>query len=231
MSVLSWGKPKLETALSTAGTPGAYTELPVPVEGSSKLTTSKGGKLEAKQEGGEIVDSKYKANTYVFEFELFAKKGSTKPIADTNGIIAGKYAIRLTPEDPTTEGWVMENCTVSIEDTWDAENGKKWKYTFEALNPASGSMLKEYTANTLEVSPTSLSFSAAEDATGKTITASSSGNITAASSDEDWATVIYSLKVATVKVSANANTDARTANVSITADGKTVIVVVTQAGA
>ncbi len=85
----------------------------------------------------------------------------------------------------------------------------------------------------LGVTPTSLSFTASADNTGKTITASSTGNITSASvpSEIEWCTVTKSAKVATVKVAANANSEARTCNVTIVADGKSVQVPITQAGA
>ena len=85
----------------------------------------------------------------------------------------------------------------------------------------------------LEVSPTSLSFTSAADAVGKTITATSDGNVTYAAADAgaDWITVTRAAKVVTVKVGANANSEARTANVTIVADGKTTVVPVTQAGA
>jgi len=85
----------------------------------------------------------------------------------------------------------------------------------------------------LDVSPTSLAFTAAADATGKTITANSTASVSYASapSNSEWLTVTKSGKVVTVKVSANANSESRMANVTVIADGKTAIVPVTQAGA
>ena len=85
----------------------------------------------------------------------------------------------------------------------------------------------------LVVNPTALNFTSAADTVGQTITAASTANITSAKKDDnaDWLTVTRSLKVATVKVTANTNSESRTANVTIVADGKTAVVVVTQAGA
>lgn len=85
----------------------------------------------------------------------------------------------------------------------------------------------------LVVDPTTLSFTAAADSVGKTITATSSGNVTfaAAPAEAEWLTVTRSAKVVTVKVLANTNSEARTAYVTIVADGKTAVVPVTQAGA
>ena len=85
----------------------------------------------------------------------------------------------------------------------------------------------------LVVSPTSLAFTAAADSTGKIITVSSTANVTSAKApaEFEWLTVTKSLKVVTVKVSANTNSESRTANVTIVADGLTTVVPVTQAGA
>lgn len=85
----------------------------------------------------------------------------------------------------------------------------------------------------LTVTPTSLSFTAAADTTGKTVTATSTGNLTAASvpADIEWVTVTRSAKVATVKVTANANTDSRSCVLTLVADSKTAYVTITQAGA
>ena len=148
MSVLSWGKPKLEIVLLVDGAIPAsptWVELDVPVENTTKLTPEKGARKEAREEGGGIIDIKTEKSKYMLEFELFAKKGVSKPITDNDGIIAGDYAIRLTPEDVTMEGFQIEKAAVSVEDTWDSENGGKWKYSFEAMTPASGNMVKPYT--------------------------------------------------------------------------------------
>lgn len=85
----------------------------------------------------------------------------------------------------------------------------------------------------LTVDPTTLSFTAAEDSTGDTITATSTGNLTYAGkpTEADWLYVTRTGKVATVKVSANTNSESRTALVTLVADGKTSTVTVTQAGA
>lgn len=146
MAVLSWGKPKLEIAPSTGGAPGTvFTALPTPKEDSSQLTTTKGDKVEAKEEGGAVVDAKYKANSYEFVCDLFVKKGETRPIVDVDGIISNDYTLRLTPEDDTTEGWIMDVATVSVEDSWTSADGGTIRYTFTAKKPATGKMLKPYT--------------------------------------------------------------------------------------
>ncbi|MDR2765128.1 MAG: major capsid protein [Tannerella sp.] len=83
--------------------------------------------------------------------------------------------------------------------------------------------------NTLAVAPASLSFTESADATGQTITATAVGALTA-TSDQPWATVTVAGNVATVTVAANTGA-ARMANITLTADGKTAVVPVTQAAA
>jgi len=106
-------------------------------------------------------------------------------------------------------------------------------FTVTPLAVTAGKAFKSYPAPTLVVSPTSLTFTSAADATGQTITATSTGSVTSAKKDDtaEWLTVTRNLKVVTVKVSANTNSESRTANVTIVADGNTAIVPVTQAGA
>lgn len=147
MAVLSWGKPKIEIALlDESGTPGQWKEIDVPKEDSSQLTTEKGDKKEATEEGGGTVDAKYNKSKYSFVCQLYQKKGKTKPIDDDDGVVLENYAVRITPEDPTTEGWIMDKTNVSVVDTWTAADGKLWEYTFEGLVPETGKILKPYTA-------------------------------------------------------------------------------------
>ena len=149
MAQLSWGKPTIEFGKCDANgaAPTAWTKLAYdPVENSTKLTPTKGEKKEAKVEGGENEAVKYAKNTFVFEFEVRAAKGRTKPIEDSDGVVEGEYAVRLTPEDTTVEGILIDKATVSVEETFDTAEGKKWKYTFDVLKPASGNQVKPYTA-------------------------------------------------------------------------------------
>lgn len=84
--------------------------------------------------------------------------------------------------------------------------------------------------NRLTIAPTSLNFTKAADTTGKTITATSTGAVTAKSS-ASWCTVTVSSKVVTVKATANTSGVERAAEVTVSADDKETIVPVTQAGA
>ncbi len=139
MAVLSWGKPQVEYALLNAdGTPGEFRAFPEIVQGTATLEAAEGDLLEAKQEGGERVDARRSASSYTFKLSVFAKKNSTKPIEDTNGIVTGNYALRLTPEDPAAIGFAMARASVSAGESWTAEQGTYWNYTFEGLAPVGG---------------------------------------------------------------------------------------------
>lgn len=94
------------------------------------------------------------------------------------------------------------------------------------LSDEDESALKKALVMFPKVTPASLAFTNAADATGKEIAVSSTGTVTASSS-QTWCTVSVSGKKVTVKVDANAST-ARTADVSVTQNGKTTIVVVSQ---
>lgn len=149
MSILSWGKPLVEFTKSVNGAPStspaavwtAFSEIK---EGTAQLTVTAGNRTEAIGEGGEVVDTRVARNKYSFELQLFVKKGDEKPIEDMDGVVVDTYAVRLTPEDETCEGFLIENATVSLEETWTAADGKLWKYVFSAIKPASGNVLKPY---------------------------------------------------------------------------------------
>lgn len=147
-------------------------------------------------------------------------------------VVANK-AVRVVPK----KGLTIDIPNADIEAVINADMSAKGillvDFTVTPMAvPAGKKAIMAYPSSTLEVTPTSLSFTSAADATGKTITATSTGNVTYAAADPgaDWITVTRALKVVTVKVTANANSEARTANVTIVADGKTVVVQVTQAG-
>ncbi len=229
MAVLSWGKPKVEVTPSIGGAPGSsavWKAFPEIKENTAKLTPTKGTKTEAKQEGGETVDVRFSKNSFMFECEVFVKKGDVRPIEDEDGLIVDDYALRLTPEDEETEGFLIECATVSVEESWSSADGKLLKYNFDVKKPAAGKMVKPYSG--LGVSPKMLDFTKDADTTGKTITATATGSVTASSS-ESWATTSVSGKVVTVKVTANSGA-ARTAVVTVKADGKQATVSVYQAG-
>jgi len=135
---LSWGKPIIEVAKIASGVIGTYQAVPTPVEDSSKLTPTAGGKQDAPVEGGDLEDVKYGKNQYAFEFEVRKAKDRDMPIAHNDGVILDEYAFRLTPEDPSVPGFQFPRGRFHVEDSWDAKNGEKWKYILDALIPYDG---------------------------------------------------------------------------------------------
>lgn len=160
MAVLNWGAPTIDYIKAKNGKPDTtgdtWHTFGDIVEGTTTLETSQGDKTEAKNEAGQVIDTRYKASTFSLSFELFVKKGAeTKPIQDADGVIKQNYAVRLTPEDPTCQGFIFNNASVTLEETYSAEDGSRWKYTFDALKPdantgtgaTKGAMMQPYLAS------------------------------------------------------------------------------------
>ena len=150
MALLSWGKPNIETTTSTNGAPSAsetWTAIDVPKDTTTKLTPTAGTEVEAVEEGGDVVDSRTGKNKYQFEFDHFVKKGKTRPWEDTDGIIAGEHAFRLTPEDEDCEGIQIDRCTLRVEESYTTADGIMLHYVAKVLKPATGKMVKPYFKN------------------------------------------------------------------------------------
>lgn len=146
MSQLSWGKCTIEKATSTKGTSAEqWTAIDTPKEDTTKLTPTAGTEKTATEEGGDLVDSRTGKNTYQFEFDLFVKKGGTRPFEDVDGVIAGEWAFRLTPEDEETEGFQIDRSTVRCEESYSTADGKMLHYVVKVLKPATGKSVKPYT--------------------------------------------------------------------------------------
>ena len=149
MAVINWGKPTIEIVkLENGAIPSSpsWTKLDTPVEGTTTLETTEGEKTEALDEGGAVVDTRKKKNKYSLKFSLFEKKGKEKPIEDEDGVITDEYAIRVTPEDSSTPGFILKKCSVSVQYTYNAADGGRFAYTFDALTPDQGKMLERYMA-------------------------------------------------------------------------------------
>lgn len=146
MSQLGWGKPVIEWASSTKGAPGEnWTAIDTPKEDTTKLTPTAGTEKTATEEGGELVDSRTGKNTFQFEFDLFVKKGASRPFEDVDGVVSGEFAFRLTPEDEENEGFQIDRSTVRCEESYAAADGKLLHYVVKVLKPASGRSVKPYT--------------------------------------------------------------------------------------
>ena len=137
MSVLSWGKCKIETTSSTDGAPAneaVWTELDTPKEDTTKVTPTEGAEKKATEEGGELVDVRYAKTTYTLEFEIFVKKGKARPFEDTDG-----------PEDESCEGCQIDRSVVRCAESFSTADGKMLKYTASCLKPKTGKTVKPYT--------------------------------------------------------------------------------------
>ncbi len=148
MAILSWGKPTIEVCKLVDGAVPAEAQwkaLSEIVQGTTTLTSEQGEKYEALEEGGELVDVRYSKNKYTLEMELFIQKSGVKPIEDADGVVLDMYSVRLTPEDDSCPGFMMDKASVACTESWTSADGGRWKYTFTALKPATGKILKPYT--------------------------------------------------------------------------------------
>lgn len=147
MAKIGWGKPTVEFAPCVNGAVASdvkFNPMPEIKQDTAKLTTTKGDKKEALGEGGEVIDIRYAKSKYAFECEVFVQNGVEAPIADNDGIVDSNYAVRLIPEDPSNEGFKMDNCKVTVETTFTSADGKTLKYTFDGMKPATGNTLQPY---------------------------------------------------------------------------------------
>lgn len=143
MAVIGWGKCRIFIAkLGTGGTPGAWKEVPTPVEDSTSLTTTKGDKTEAKLEGGANEDVKYGRNTYALAYQIRVAKDKVMPFESNDGVVEGEYAVAVQPEDKDVPGIMIDKSVVSAEDTFSTAEGGAIIYTHDALQPAEGSQVK-----------------------------------------------------------------------------------------
>jgi hypothetical protein len=142
---LKWGKMAVQYA-QLGASELEWVNMPTPVQDSFALNTEDGEKLEAFIEGGERVAIRKDSSKYSFEFEVHVGSDG-KPIADNDGIITGEYALRVIPENAELPGFAMNRTSVSVQETFTSKDGHKARYTFEALKPATGNMVEEYTVD------------------------------------------------------------------------------------
>ena len=145
MAVLTWGIGSLEHKDSVGGEPkaeGAWDKIDIPTQDSLKVETKEGETIEAKDEAGNIVDSRTTPSSYEITFDLFVKKGVALPFTDKDGIIDGEHAFRYISEDPTCEGWQADRTTVSSTILFSTKEGAKYRYKVKVLKPKTGNAFK-----------------------------------------------------------------------------------------
>ena len=141
MAKIPWGKPRLFTKNVDVSNSKAY-ELATPVEDSTQLTPTKGDKLEAKIEGGENEDVKFKRSTYALTYNIRKARGRKAPFPAVDGVVNAHFGIMLQPEDDDTEGFYIESSTVSVDDTFTAAEGAIWAIQHDAVKAATGDTVK-----------------------------------------------------------------------------------------
>ena len=246
MSKISWGKPGIyisklgptETHPSASAVWIDITNNYKIKEGSVQQTTTKGDKTEAKEEGGAVVDVKYTKSGYGLDFEIYHYgKNFEKPIEDNDGVVVDNYALRLVPEDPTLPGFIFECASVSAEDKYSAADGKTTIYTFDALSPTSGKMMKVFRAMTASANTANVAASAGSSASSAITMSDAVGTITVDTDETDaWLDATISTNSVTPKAKAstggNSSTTPRTGRLVLKDGwGSKVVIEVTQAGA
>lgn len=142
--VLAWGKPTIKVKkLGSNGEPtGSWIAVHTPEKDTTKLTVTKGEKQEAKIEGGENEAVRYTSNNYALEFTVRSVDGRDDWVADVDGIVSGEYLVALQPENAKMKGIQLDRCVISVEDSFDTNEGFKKKYTCDVLVPKTGSKCK-----------------------------------------------------------------------------------------
>lgn len=251
MSKISWGKCKI--LIKDLDEQGAnWQKIPTPVKDSTTLEIEEGETQEAEIEGGEVEDEKRAKNKSTLTFEIRAAKNRHLIVADNDGVINHNYAIAVIPEDEDAPGILIDRGSMHATPSFTCAEGIKRSYKTKALTPEDDSHMVKYGKITatevggvitavsiveesvdgvsISASPSSLSFvaSSAEDAE---VSVSGATSITSANGNRSWLTVTYTGTTVTVAAADNSNTSARSGKVTIVANGETLIVPVTQAGA
>lgn len=134
MSVIAWGKPSI--FVQKVGTSkNEWVKLDTPKESTTQLNPTKGDTMEAKEEGGGIVDRKVQKSTYELVYQLFVKKNIAQPFKTVDGIIDGNYRVAVQPEDPEIPGVYMGNTAISAEESLSSSDGSLISYTHSGLIP------------------------------------------------------------------------------------------------
>lgn len=143
---ITWGKPLVEFGKTGANDEASaqFTAMPTAEENTVLLTTVKGSAQELYGEGHELVARKMQKSYKQLAMSIFVPSGTDDPIPEEDGVIADEYSVRLTPEDPTLEGFIMCKCAVEVEEEWSSAKGKQLKYIFTSLKPKTGKMLEKY---------------------------------------------------------------------------------------
>lgn len=132
MSVTAWGKPGI--FIQKVGvTKNEWYKIDTPKEDTTQVNPTKGDTMEAKEEGGGVVDRKVKKSTYELVYQLFIKKGVAQPFKTIDGIVEDNYRVAVQPEDADLPGVYMGNTSVGAEEAFTSADGALITYTHSAL--------------------------------------------------------------------------------------------------
>lgn len=165
------GKPVLKFANSTgSGTPASWTTIDTPREGTTTLNTTDGESLEAKEEGGEVVEHIDTADKYSLEFEVFVKKGVALPFSDTDGVIVGEFAFRVESAlDSNAPSFQIDRAVISASVQYAPNDSLRVKYTVTALKPTDNSKTIKYITG---ATASAVTVKDSDDSSAETITTS-----------------------------------------------------------
>lgn len=244
MAKITWGKPgifitKLGPTETHPSNSAVWTDISNNYkvkEGSTQLSTTAGDKTEAKEEGGAVVDTKHGKATYSLSFVIY-HYGSTfeKPIPDNDGVILDNYALRLIPEDSTLPGFIFENASVSSSDNFTAADGTITTYTFDALVPTTGTMMKKFKAMGASEYSAEVAAAAGSSASSAITMSDAVGTVSVDTDKTDaWLDATISTNSVTPKAKAstggNSSTSPRTGKLVLKDSwGSEVVIEVTQA--
>ena len=132
---VGWGKPDIYVKDLDAATP-AWAKAPTPVEGTTKLSPSKGEKMEAKIEGGDNEDVLYKANNYDLAYQIRKTSNKEMPIKHSDGVVDHRYAVVVIPQNRQAPGPYVPESSVTVEDAFDTKEGGTDLFTHSAVKPS-----------------------------------------------------------------------------------------------
>jgi hypothetical protein len=231
----STGAESMASVLSSLGTINYQSTSMEVADGDELIARETGGKVVAREQN----DGDVTITTKVIEPQtaLYTLLFGTAAEADggvkvSTHIVEDYYSLIVVPKNKGAIGVKAKKCSVSFKPGYSDTDGNYADITFTIVACQDGELYTRYVKSGAEISPNTLSFTSAADATGKTVTVTTNADDVTASSNQDWATVTVNGKVVTVKVSANTAAEAaeRNAIVTITDSwGNVNTVTVTQA--
>ena len=139
MKTIGWGKPGIYYRKTT----DQYFQKTVnPVENSTALETTKGDKLEAKGEGGEVDAVRHKKSSYVLRYGIRVAAEVEQHIAHEDGVVIPEYVVVVVPENAAAPGIFIEHSEVTVDDSFAADEGGVVTYEHAVLTAASGKSVK-----------------------------------------------------------------------------------------